>query len=168
MNVMSETKVNETTFGFVSSCTFIGEANVDVLCQYSEHALDGVKEHERIATGSGYIIAPKVTVRSLSTLGKEFHRIAVIAHTLPFGGPIDGLLGMDILCRLKAKITTVSGMIEVERNHKNIEQIFASFLRLRRYSRSADYRSVSGLQISVPFKTIGTFGTAGTIGTGFF
>jgi predicted aspartyl protease len=72
------------------------------------------KEHERIATGSGYIIAPKVTVRSLSTLGKEFRRIAVIAHTLPFGGPIDGLLGMDILCRLKVKIMTVSGMIEVE------------------------------------------------------
>jgi predicted aspartyl protease len=70
--------------------------------------------HERIATGSGYIIAPKVTVRSLSTLGKEFHRIAVIAHTLPFGGPIDGLLGMDVLCRLKAKIATAKGMIEVE------------------------------------------------------
>ena len=72
------------------------------------------KEHERIATGSGYIIAPKVTVRSLSTLGKELRRIAVIAHTLPFAGPIDGLMGMDILCHLKAKITTVSGMIEVE------------------------------------------------------
>jgi predicted aspartyl protease len=72
------------------------------------------KLHERIATGSGYIIAPKVTVRSLTTLGKELRRIAVIAHTLPFGGPIDGLLGMDILCRLKAKITTVSGIIEVE------------------------------------------------------
>ena len=72
------------------------------------------KEHERIATGSGYIIAPKVAIRSLSILGKEFRRVAVIAHTLPFGGPIDGLLGMDILWRLKAKITIVSGMIEVE------------------------------------------------------
>ena len=71
-------------------------------------------EHERIATGSGYIIAPKVTVRSLSALGKEFRRIAVIAHTLPFGGPIDGLLGMDILCRLKAKIATAKWMIDVE------------------------------------------------------
>lgn len=72
------------------------------------------QEHERIATGSGYIIAPKVTVRSLSTLGKELRRTVVIAHTLPFGGPIDGLLGMDVLCRLKAKITTAKGMIEVE------------------------------------------------------
>jgi predicted aspartyl protease len=70
-------------------------------------------EHERIATGSGYIIAPKVTVRSFSTLGKEFRRTKVIAHTLPFGGPIDGLLGMDILYRLKAKIATGTGIVEV-------------------------------------------------------
>ena len=72
------------------------------------------EEHERIATGSGYIIAPKVTVHSLSTLGKEFRRIAVIAHTLPFGAPIDGLLGMDILSRVKARIAVAKGIIEVE------------------------------------------------------
>ena len=71
-------------------------------------------EHERIATGSGYIIAPKVSVRNLSTLGRELRRVAVIAHTLPFGGPIDGLLGMDILVRLRAKIETARGLIEVE------------------------------------------------------
>jgi predicted aspartyl protease len=72
------------------------------------------EEHERIATGSGYIIAPKVRVRSLSTLGKEFRRVVVMAHTLPFGGPIDGLLGMDILSRLKATISVAEGTIEVE------------------------------------------------------
>jgi predicted aspartyl protease len=72
------------------------------------------KEHERIATGSGYIIASRVRVRKLGTLGKEFSRVVVIAHTLPFGGPIDGLLGMDILCRMKAKIETAKGRIEVE------------------------------------------------------
>ena len=71
------------------------------------------KEHERIATGSGYIIAPKLRVRSFNTLGGEFRRVALIAHTLPFGGPIDGLLGMDILCRLKAKIAAASGIVEV-------------------------------------------------------
>jgi aspartyl protease family protein len=72
------------------------------------------KEHERIATGSGYIIAPKIRVTGLSTLGREFRRFSVIAHTLPFGGPVDGLLGKDILCRLKAKIATAKGTIEVE------------------------------------------------------
>ena len=35
------------------------------------------------------------------------------AHTLPFGGPIDGLLGMDLLVRLKAKIVVATATIEV-------------------------------------------------------
>jgi aspartyl protease family protein len=72
------------------------------------------KEHERIATGSGYIIAPKLRVRSFNTLGKKFSRFSVIAHTLPFGGPVDGLLGMDILFRIKARIAVASGEIVIE------------------------------------------------------
>jgi len=72
------------------------------------------KDHQRIATGNGFIICPKVRVLSLSTLGKKLARISVIAHTLPFSGPIDGLLGMDILCRFKAKIATATGVVEVD------------------------------------------------------
>lgn len=71
------------------------------------------KEHERIATGSGYIMAPKVTIEKLDTLGKQFHRIITIAHTLPFSGIIDGLLGMDLLCQMKAKIFAAKGTIEI-------------------------------------------------------
>jgi predicted aspartyl protease len=70
------------------------------------------KEHERIATGSGYIMAPKVTIEKLDTLGRQFRRVITIAHTLPFGGTIDGLLGMDLLCRMKAKILAAKGTIE--------------------------------------------------------
>ena len=72
------------------------------------------KEHERIATGSGYIITPKIRVGSLHALGKVFRRVVVIAHTLPFGGPIDGLLSMDIQCRMKARIATAKGTIELD------------------------------------------------------
>ena len=70
------------------------------------------KEHVRIATGSGYIIAPKVIINRLHTLGKQFRSKATIAHTLPFGGPIDGLLGMDLLVQMKARIVTAKGVIE--------------------------------------------------------
>lgn len=69
-------------------------------------------EHERIATGSGYIMAAKVKVERLHTLGRQFRRVITIAHTLPFGGTIDGLLGMDLLCRMKAKILAAKGTIE--------------------------------------------------------
>ena len=72
------------------------------------------EHHERIATGSGYVIAPKVRLTSIDTLGKRFKRAGVIAHTLPFGGPVDGLLGMELLCRLKARIATANGVGEVE------------------------------------------------------
>jgi predicted aspartyl protease len=70
--------------------------------------------HERIATGSGFVIAPKVRLSGFSTLGRKFSRVLVIAHTLPFGGPIDGLLGMDILCRVKAVIAVARGTVEVD------------------------------------------------------
>ena len=70
--------------------------------------------HERIATGSGFVIAPKVRLSGFSTLGRKFSRVLVIAHTLPFGGPIDGLLGMDILCRVKAVIAIARGTVEVD------------------------------------------------------
>jgi predicted aspartyl protease len=71
------------------------------------------REHERIATGSGYIMAPKVTFERLDILGRQFRRIITIAHTLPFGGIIDGLLGMDLLCQMKAKIFAAKGTIEI-------------------------------------------------------
>jgi predicted aspartyl protease len=70
-------------------------------------------ENERIATGSGYIIAPKVRVEKVNTLGREFLGTVAIAHTIPFGGPIDGLLGMDLLCLMKAKIATAKATVEV-------------------------------------------------------
>jgi aspartyl protease family protein len=72
------------------------------------------EQHERIATGSGYIIAPKIRVRSFNTLGKKFSRFLVVAHTLPFGGPVDGLLGMGILFRIKARIAIAAGKIVIE------------------------------------------------------
>ncbi len=70
------------------------------------------KQHERIATGSGYIMAPKITVEKLDTLGRQFRRVITVAHTLPFGGNIDGLLGMDLRCRMKARILVAKSTIE--------------------------------------------------------
>lgn len=58
-------------------------------------------------------MAPKVTIEKLDTLGKQFRNTVTIAHTLPFGGTIDGLLGMDLLCRMKAKILAAKGTIEI-------------------------------------------------------
>lgn len=71
------------------------------------------KARERIATASGYLLAPRVTVSWIQALGKKRRNMQVVAHTLPPAGPIEGLLGMDFLTASKARIYLGSGVIEV-------------------------------------------------------
>jgi hypothetical protein len=39
--------------------------------------------------------------------------MVVVAHTLPVGSLVDGLLGMDVLRTLRANILLADGMIEI-------------------------------------------------------
>lgn len=71
------------------------------------------KDHVRIITGSGIVLAPRVTVPLFHCLGRKMERYQVIGHTLPPAGPIDGLLGMDFLQPLNAKIDLGKGVIEI-------------------------------------------------------
>ena len=70
-------------------------------------------EHVRIITGSGYLIAPKVQVEWVQCLGQKIDRMTVVAHTLPIGSFVDGLLGMDFLGPLGARLLLAEGAIEV-------------------------------------------------------
>jgi len=70
------------------------------------------KDHVRIITGSGILMAPRVTIPLFHCLGKEFGRFPIVGHTLPTGSPIDGLLGMDLLGSLEARINLQNGSIE--------------------------------------------------------
>ena len=69
--------------------------------------------HVRLITGSGYLIAPKVQVSWFQCLGQKVEQMAVVAHTLPFGSLVDGLLGMDFLRPLSAKLLIAEGVIEI-------------------------------------------------------
>jgi predicted aspartyl protease len=71
------------------------------------------KKHLRIVTGSGFVVAPVVQLNWFSTLGIKIDNFSVVAHTLPFSGPIDGLLGMDLLRRIKARIDLENSLIEI-------------------------------------------------------
>src|SRR5215813_7064831 len=71
------------------------------------------REHVRLITGSGYLIVPKVQVVWLQCLGQRVDRMAVVAHTLPIGSVVDGLLGMDFLAPLGARLLITEGVIEV-------------------------------------------------------
>jgi len=70
-------------------------------------------EHVRIISGSGYLIVPKVQVVWLQCLGQKVDRMAIVAHTLPIGSIVDGLLGMDFLEPLGAKLLITERVIEI-------------------------------------------------------
>lgn len=70
-------------------------------------------EHVRLITGSGYLIVPRVQVLWLQCLGQKGNDMRVVAHTLPFGILVDGLLGMDFLRPLNARLLMTEGVIEL-------------------------------------------------------
>lgn len=70
-------------------------------------------ERVRLVMGNGTAIVPLVQVAQIEALGKRKKRWRVAAHTLPTGLPFDGLLGMDFLTTIRAKIDLSTGFIEV-------------------------------------------------------
>lgn len=69
------------------------------------------KRTQRIITGSSYEIVPVVSVDQFHCLGSLLENFEIFAHTLPFGAYVDGLLGMDFLCKFEIEIRLYSGEI---------------------------------------------------------
>jgi predicted aspartyl protease len=70
-------------------------------------------DHIRIVTANGVIMAPAVEVESLRLFERELRKATLVAHDLPFAGPIDGLLGMDVLAELGYRIDIATAQIEL-------------------------------------------------------
>jgi predicted aspartyl protease len=68
-------------------------------------------ERTRIIAANGIILAPRVALPWFHCLGQRFEDFSVIAHTLPPGLPVDGLLGMDFLHRVRAVISVAEAEI---------------------------------------------------------
>jgi len=54
-----------------------------------------------------------VTVDAFTVFEHRIEGAELIAHDLPFSGPIDGLLGIDVLVTLGARIDIQAAEIEV-------------------------------------------------------
>jgi predicted aspartyl protease len=65
----------------------------------------------QITTGSGVEYAPLVTLSSIRSLGRGHTDFSVLAHTLPPGAGVDGLLGLDFLRGYELTINFRSGQI---------------------------------------------------------
>ena len=72
------------------------------------------RKRQRIITGSGYEIVPVVRLKSFHCLGKVIENFEVLAHTLPFGTYVDGLLGMDFMNKFKVEIKIYSGELLIK------------------------------------------------------
>ena len=72
------------------------------------------KEKVRLISASGFILAPKINVQWIQSLGCKFDSFPVVAHTLPPEMYFKGILGMDFFKRAKAIINTFHGEIEIQ------------------------------------------------------
>lgn len=72
------------------------------------------KKRQKIITGSGYEIVPVVCLSIFHCLGKSIVDFEILAHTLPSGTYVDGLLGMDFMNRFEVEIKVGSGEILIE------------------------------------------------------
>ena len=72
------------------------------------------RAHIRITTANGVVVAPRVRTQALTIFDHKMEGANVVAHDLPFSGPIDGLLGMDVLVALRARIDIGAATIEIE------------------------------------------------------
>jgi predicted aspartyl protease len=55
------------------------------------------QEQWQITTGSGSVLAPRLVIDSIEALDVVQTNFAVLAHTLPAGVGVDGVLGLDFL-----------------------------------------------------------------------
>ena len=67
----------------------------------------------RVLTGAGEIFAPEIVVQDLIALDRMRSNFALLAQTLPFDAPFDGLLGLDFLAQMRLTLDFARGEIEV-------------------------------------------------------
>jgi len=57
-----------------------------------------------VMTANGSLVLPEVAIDELHALGQRIERFPVLAHTVPLGSQVDGLLGMSFLRRFETAL----------------------------------------------------------------
>src|SRR5437773_5095204 len=66
-----------------------------------------------LMTANGLIQAPEVTVEELHCFGKVLKQFPVVAHSIPLGASVGGVLGMNFLRRCATNLIFTNVTIEV-------------------------------------------------------
>lgn len=72
------------------------------------------REKIRVITASGYVLAPKVKLQWIHSLGSRFEDFQVLCHTMPPTFYVDGILGMDFLKKAKVHFHIFEGQITTD------------------------------------------------------
>ncbi len=90
--------------------TTLPKALLEVVNGNANHPI----QQQKLVTGNGTIQVDLVKIAWLSCLGQRAEDFPVIAHSLPAGTFVDGVLGMDFLRRYRATITITSAKVHFE------------------------------------------------------
>ncbi len=82
MNLALDTGATESLIGW-DSLTVVG------------YSTDDTDSYVEMLTGSGTKTSPILKIKQLECLGKRRRGMRVVAHSLPAGATVDGLLGLD-------------------------------------------------------------------------
>lgn len=64
-------------------------------------------------TANGLLVLPEVKVDEFHSLGQIVERFSVLAHTIPLGRQVDGLLGMNFLRRFEMDLNFKQAIIRI-------------------------------------------------------
>ncbi len=73
----------------------------------------GAPRRRPIVTANGLVQAPEVTVEELHALGQRVNQLLVLAHTIPFGSQVAGVLGMNFLRRFDTDLNFKQATIRI-------------------------------------------------------
>lgn len=67
-----------------------------------------------VTTANGLVWMPVVKIEEFHAFGQKTTQFPVLAHTVPLGSQVSGVLGMDFLRRFEIKLDFMKAIIEIE------------------------------------------------------
>jgi len=66
-----------------------------------------------VTTANGLVSMPQVEIEELNVLGQSVMSLQVLAHTIPLGSQVNGVLGMDFLRQFEFRLNFKQSVIEL-------------------------------------------------------
>ena len=70
--------------------------------------------HVQMKTGSATQFVPRIRLKQMDALGKCRRGLGIIAHTLPIGASVDGLLGLDFFRRSRLTVDFRKNLVKLD------------------------------------------------------